>query len=751
MRTIVICLLLLGTLLDGQGTLADYQRSAEWGDRMRSLSPGLVNDLRWIGKTQQFSYMRTTRDGTEYMVCDTAGQKRAAFDHQRLAKALTEATGKEHKPERLRLSRLEVSEKGDSVEFFTADGRWKLELADYRLTRRPGPAGAPGGFGGIPGPRVPEVQRPVPSPDKKQEAFLRNFNVWVRTKGDVKSERALSTDGSEGDYYALSDQAWSPDGLKLAVYRVRPGQRRKILYVESSPSDQVQPKTKEAPYAKPGDALDIPRPVLFDMAGRKQVNVDPELFANPYQMSRIEWRKDSRAFSFEYNQRGHQVYRVVEVDAATGRARAVIDESSPTFVCYYSKRFRHDAADGREVIWMSERDGWNHLYLYDGATGKVKNQITKGEWAVRSVEAVDDERRQIYFMASGMDAGKDPYFRHLFRVNFDGSGLKRLTTEDADNEVSVSGDFQSYTLTRSRVDLAAVTEVRRTSDSTVVSLIEKADDASARAAGWRPPEAFMAKARDGKTDIWGLIYKPSNFDPSRKYPVLEFIYAGPHSSFVQKAFNPGHHIHAMAELGFIVVQMDGMGTSNRSKAFHDVSWKNIGDAGFPDRILWHKAAAAKYPWYDLGRLGIYGHSAGGQNSLGALLFHGDFYKAAVSSAGCHDNRMDKISWNEQWMGWPVGPEYTASSNVEYAHQLKGKLLLAVGELDTNVDPSSTWQVVNALIKAKKTFDLLFLPGAGHGGWGDYWERKLADFFVRHLLNVNPPDWNQVQPPEASAP
>jgi dipeptidyl aminopeptidase/acylaminoacyl peptidase len=207
-------------------------------------------------------------------------------------------------------------------------------------------------------------------------------------------------------------------------------------------------------------------------------------------------------------------------------------------------------------------------------------------------------------------------------------------------------------------------------------------------------------------------------------------------------------MQATAELGFVVVQMDGMGTSNRSKAFHDVCWKNLGDAGFPDRIAWHKTVAAKHSWYDVDRLGIFGHSAGGQNSLGALLFHGDFYKAAASSAGCHDNRMDKISWNEQWMGWPVGPEYAASSNVENASKLKGKLLLAVGELDTNVDPSSTMQVVNALIKSKKTFDLLFLPGAGHGGWGDYWERKRADFFVRHLLGVEPPDWNVTTPPES---
>jgi dipeptidyl aminopeptidase/acylaminoacyl peptidase len=455
-------------------------------------------------------------------------------------------------------------------------------------------------------------------------------------------------------------------------------------------------------------------------------------------MSRIAWRKDSRAFTFEYNQRGHQVYRVIEVDASNGAPRALVDENASTFFCYYSKRFVHHVDDGRELIWMSERDGWNHLYLYDGATGQVKHQITRGEWVVRSVAKVDDEKRQIWFAASGMHPGKDPYFLHWFRINFDGTGLTPLTQNpDVNHSLAFTADMSAFIDTYSNPQTPTVSELRRTRDQSLIATLENGGPARTPV-----PETFVARARDGKTDIWGLIYRPSNFNAAKKYPVLEYIYAGPHDSFVPKTFQPAHQMQAMAELGFIVVQMDGMGTSNRSKAFHDVCWKNIRDAGFPDRILWHKAAAAKYNWYDVSRVGIYGHSAGGQSSLGALLFHGDFYKAAASSAGCHDNRMDKISWNEQWMGWPVGPEYIASSNVEHAHQLRGRLLLAVGELDTNVDPASTMQVVNALIKANKTFDLLFLPGRNHGGWGDYYDRKRSDFFVRELLGVQPPDWNK---------
>jgi dipeptidyl aminopeptidase/acylaminoacyl peptidase len=259
--------------------------------------------------------------------------------------------------------------------------------------------------------------------------------------------------------------------------------------------------------------------------------------------------------------------------------------------------------------------------------------------------------------------------------------------------------------------------------------------------GWAAPEVFVAKARDGKTDIWGVIYRPAHFDASKKYPVIENIYAGPQDSFVPKTFTAYNQMQSMAELGFVVVQIDGMGTSNRSKAFHDVAWKNLADAGFPDRILWHKAVAAKYPWYDITRVGIYGTSAGGQNALGGLLFHPEFYKAGVASCGCHDNRMDKIWWNEQWMGWPLGPEYVACSNMENASKLQGHLMLFVGEMDTNVDPSSTMQVVNALIKENKAFDLLVIPGANHTNGGAYGDRKRYDFFVHHLLGVEPPDWN----------
>jgi dipeptidyl aminopeptidase/acylaminoacyl peptidase len=553
----------------------------------------------------------------------------------------------------------------------------------------------------------------------------------------------LSTDGSEGNAYTVTSIRWAPDSKKLAAFRRRPGYERLVHYVESSPADQVQPRHTTNAYRKPGDVVDLDHPVVFDVETRRQMPGDIALFPNPYANTRLEWRADSRSVTFEYNQRGHQAYRVLEIDAATGRTRTLIEESQKTFVEYSGKRFREDVADGKEMIWASERDGWNHLYLYDGTTGRVKNQITKGPWVVRGVDRVDAENRQIWFRASGMQPGRDPYFVHYYRVNFDGTGLTALTDADGNHTVTFSPDRQFYVDSWSRVDLPTVAVLKRTSDRQVVMELETSDASALVATGWRMPEPFVAKGRDGTTDIWGVIIRPTNFDPGRRYPVIENVYAGPQGSFVPKTFSTQAGMMSLAELGFIVVQIDGMGTSNRSKAFHDVAWQNLGDAGFPDRILWHKAVAAKYSYYDLSRVGIYGTSAGGQNSAGALLFHPEFYHVAYSNSGCHDNRMDKIWWNEQWMGWPIGPHYAASSNVDNAHKLQGRLMLLVPEMDTNVDPSSTMQVVNALIRANKTFELVVVPGAGHGAGGQFGTRKRNDWFVKHLLGLEPPNWNHV--------
>ncbi|MBK9315700.1 MAG: DPP IV N-terminal domain-containing protein [Acidobacteria bacterium] len=749
-RMLAICLLLSTFPVYAQGILQDYERAAGLREKYTGLVSNMPERANWIGKTGRFWYRKAVRGGSEFVLVEAeTAAKRPAFDHEKLAAALVTATGGKHTALKLPFQTIEFVDNEKAVEFFVGEDRWRCDLAEYTVKKLPpnGRSGRRAGIPlstGLPGPRYNLPQNPEfkTSPDGKWETWVRNFNVWVRAKGE-KEGFALSYDGSEGNYYTPASLVWSPDSKMIAGYRVRPGFNRKIHYVESSPADQVQPRRHSMDYAKPGDELDRPQPVLFDVAGKKIITIDNALFPNPYQLSRIEWRKDNRAFTFEYNQRGHQTYRIIEVNATTGVPRAVISEEPKTFFTYSIKKFRHDVADGKEVVWMSERDGWNHLYLFDGATGRVKNQITKGEWVVRGVDKVDEEKRQIWFQAGGMYPGKDPYFVYYYRINFDGTGLTALTEADGTHSVSYSDDMKYFVDTWSRVDEPTVSELRLTAGRKLVAVLEKTETTELTAAGWRPPEVFTSLGRDGKTDIWGVIYRPSNFDPLRKYPVIENIYAGPHSSFVPKSFSPWNQMQSLAELGFIVVQIDGMGTSNRSKAFHDVAWKNLGDAGFPDRIPWHKAVAAKYPYYDITRVGIYGTSAGGQSSLGGLLFHPEFYKVCVSSCGCHDNRMDKIWWNEQWMGWPLGPEYAAASNVDNAGKLQGKLLLILGEMDTNVDPASTMQVVNALIKAEKTFDLLVIPGANHGSGGAYGDKKRNDFFVHHLLGIEPPDWNSM--------
>ncbi len=590
-------------------------------------------------------------------------------------------------------------------------------------------------------PRARQRQTPRDtSPDGKWRATIKDNNVVLRDAVSGE-EVTLTTDGKSDDAYRERFY-WSPDSKHFVAVRVEKGQEHKVSFVESSPKDQVQPKLHSFDYLKPGDKLPHPRPVLFDVATKKRIGINDELFPNTFTESGdmdIRWL-DSSGFSFRYNQRGHQVLRIVFVDAVSGEARSVVDEQNKTFIDYSGKYFA-EFGGTNELIWMSERDGWNHLYLYDVKTGRVNNQITRGEWVVRGVDRVDKETRQIWFRAGGIRAGQDPYYVHYCRVNFDGSSLVVLTEGDGTHTVEFSPDRRFIIDSFSRVDMPAVTELRRAEDGKLVCALERGDASALLTNGWRAPERFVAKGRDGETDIYGVIVRPTNFDPAKKYPVIENIYAGPQSAFTPKAFSAVPRMMELAELGFIVVQMDGMGTSQRSKKFHDVCWKNIGDAGFPDRIAWIKAATAKHPEMDLTRVGLYGTSAGGQNALGGLLTHGDFYKAGVSDCGCHDNRMDKIWWNEQWMGWPVGPHYDEQSNVTLAHKLQGKLLLMVGEMDRNVDPASTMQVVNALEKADKDFEFVVVPGAGHGVAGTpYGKRRLQDFFVRSLLGKEP-RWN----------
>ena len=582
-------------------------------------------------------------------------------------------------------------------------------------------------------PRRPGGDR---SPDGKWRARIVDHNVAIEpvSGGDVIP---LSADGKRGHAYTGPFQ-WSPDSRKLAARRVKEVESRKIHIVESSPKDQVQPKLRTLSYAKPGDAIEQPMPVLFDIETRRAIGIDDSLFNNPWNIRDSEWTPDSSEYTFVYNQRGHQVMRIVGVRADSGSVRTIHEERSKTFIDYSQKYYHHRLPGGREIVWASERDGFNHLYRIDETSGSIINPITRGKWNVLEVVDVDEKTGSLLLKINGME-GSDPYHEHFARVNPDGSGFTRLTDGDGTHRIEFSPDRKWMIATWSRVDQPPVTELRDAANGKLLTELERADDPALRAKGWSRPERFVAKGRDGKTDIHGIIIRPTSFDPNQRYPVVEDIYAGPHDYFVPKRYSTWSGANTMAELGFIIVKIDGMGTNWRSKAFHDVAWKNLKDSGFPDRIAWIKAATSNRPWMDLSRMGIFGGSAGGQSTLSGLLHHGDFYKVGVADCGCHDNRMDKIWWNEAWMGWPVDESYEKNSNVFHAGKLTGELMLIVGELDNNVDPASTAQVVAALQKAGKKFDFVPIMNAGHGAAeSEYGSYRRADFLVRHLKQTIPP-------------
>jgi len=726
-----------------QGTLKEYQKANAVDTLFKNKVFNTPKEFNWVNNTS-FWYVNNTMKGTEFLRVDAIEKQQIpAFNQENLAASLSKVLEKKINPNQLPIDNLEFSKDFSNLVFTTDSLKISCDLKSYQLTKIQGGYKKNQKRNTYWGERFDEqLKKEVKSPDLLHIAFIKNYNLYIKNV-KTQEETQLSYDGSKGFYYT-SFLEWSPDSKKIMAYKVRPGEEHKIYFVESSPKDQFQPKLQERDYLKPGDQLAFRSPQLFDITSKKHISISTDLFQEQYSVSDFDWKDDSSAFTFEYNQRGHQVYRVLEVNATDGKVKTIVDETSSTFIDYSGKKYRYNLRKANQIIWASERDGWRHLYLIDANTGKIKNQITKGNWPVRGVIKVDEENKQIYFTASGLDINQDPYLVHYCRIDFDGKNFKRLTTEDGNHKVSFSPDYQFYVDQYSSVDKAPITLLKSVANPKLVMKLQEADMTDLLKTGWRAPEVFSAKGRDGKTDIWGIIVRPTTFDPNRSYPIIEYIYAGPHDSFVPKNFQPYYwSMTALAELGFIVVQIDGMGTSNRSKAFHDVCWKNLKDAGFPDRKLWMKAAAAKYPYMNIEKVGIHGTSAGGQNAGAALVFNSDFYDVAVSSCGCHDNRMDKIWWNEQWMGYPIGPEYEACSNVANAAQMQGNLMLILGELDDNVDPASTMQFVNALIKANKNFELVTIPGMGHSAGGDYGERKRRDYFVQHLLGVTPPKWEQI--------
>ena len=520
----------------------------------------------------------------------------------------------------------------------------------------------------------------------------------------------------------------SPTGDWLCVERVRNIPVREVHYVRSSPKDGLQPEYFTKSYAKPGDELRDRIPVLLGYDGQR-IEVEAALIENPYSISNIQWRSKDRIW-FEYIERGFGKFRLLELNATSGKTRVVAEESSKKFVHVFDKCGWWDLGGGK-LLWRSEEDGWSHLYLVDEKSGD-REQLTQGEWVVRGVNRIEGD--EVFFELSGFYPNQDPYFIHFAKLDWKTGEMTMLTHGDGTHRLDWSPDRSYYVARYSRVDLPPVIELRSGDDGALVTELVSKDRKGVEKLEPYLPERFVTTDREGLYQIYGVIWKPKDFDPSRKYPVVENIYAGPHGAFVPKAWRSWHgHKSEFATAGFVVVQIDGRGTNFRGRDFQQFAYKNIKDSGFPDRIKWMQEAAKDRPWMDLGRVGLYGGSAGGQSTLAGLLWHGDFYQAGAADCGCHDNRMDKIWWNEQWMDWPIDESYAANSNAEHVSQLKSDLFLTVGEVDTNVDPSSTLQVVDALIRADKDFEFYLVPNGGHGiGESRYLRRKRVEFFLRSL-------------------
>ena len=573
---------------------------------------------------------------------------------------------------------------------------------------------------------------------------LRNHNLAL--VGNDGTSKLVTTSGTDTDGFS-NNRVWlSPDERHAIAFRETKPKSHPITLRNTRPKNSVEPTYETIEYPKPGDAIAKPTVVLIDLVTATETPLSSDLIPNPWSLTQlgndpwadgVTWGQDSQQAWFVYNQRGHQLLRLCRIDVQSKSITSVLDETSKTFIDYQAKYGAWLSKDESKLYWMSERTGFNHIYSLDPqkAAGQVLKPVTSGSWNIKSVSGYQRELDVMDVSIVGFHENQDPYYVHHGVLDLKKGNLTMLTAGDGTHRIQVSPNRKYIVDTWSRVDNAPVSELRDASTGKLILPLEVADTSRRDVLGIPAIERFVAPGRDGKTLIYGNVIRPIGWSRDKKYPVIEQVYAGPQDHYVAKAWTDHMgYMQRLADKGFIVVQLDGMGTNWRGKAFHDVCYKNLKDGGFPDRIAWIKALGTKDPSLDLSRVGIYGGSAGGQNAMAALIWHGDFYKAAVADCGCHDNRMDKTWWNELWMGYPVDDSYRLSSNVEFAHQITGDLLLVVGEIDHNVDPASTMQVVDALIKADKDFDLLVIPGSDHGAAeSPYGRRRRTDFFVNKLI------------------
>lgn len=718
---------------------------------------------RWLADGTRFWYRNRTRVGMEFILVDPeAGVRLPAFDHVRLAASLSLASDGHYIHNQLPFDEFHFTDDDRALTFEIDEQGWTCDLETYACTRI----------------NKEEFAQGAVSPDGSLIVSVKDGNVHVRDRSG--SILALTTDGQPGCEYATAIPSplvpagiapasedppavmWSPDGKKILTHRIDRRDAGQFHLVQSVPLDgRTRPALHSYTYPLPGDQeVPFAELVILDADGQKEVRVDADplpvlYYGSPLRPEWTWWSKDSSRIYIIHRNRGYQGYSLVKIDVDTGEPCILLEEQAETAIDPHLTSMGSPnvrvLSDAEEIIWFSQRDGWGHLYLYDGLTGEIKNQITSGPWAVADIVHVDESGRDVYFTAVGREEDRDPYYCHLYRVGLDGGDQELLTPEDASHEIAFSPSGQYFVDTYSRVDLPP-TSVLRARGGRRICTLEEADIDLLLEAGWTLPERFCVKARDGVTDICGIILRPADFHPSERLPVLDDIYGGPQTNRARTSFAHAAEgrtasfwqAQALAELGFIVVMIDGLGMPYRWKAYHDVSFRNLGDGGIEDHITALRQLAGRYPYMDLDRVGIYGHSAGGYASAHAILSFPHFYKVAVSSAGNHDHRLDKASWVERYMGLPVGDHYDEQANASLAGNLEGKLLLIHGEMDENVHVASTLQLVDALIRANKDFDMLILPNRSHACTDEpYFVRKRWDYFVRHLLGVEPPKGYQV--------
>jgi dipeptidyl-peptidase 4 len=731
-------------------TAADYARAERFlaANTAPLVLHGSVRPT-WL-PGDRFWYRTAIENGSQFVLVDPArGTKGPAFDHAKVAAALSGASGATCDATHLPFVQFEFSADGQSISFTANGKRWACDTAGRACTAA----------GGDARPRAESL-----SPDGSLAAFIRGDNLWVREVATGK-ERQLTTDGAKDFGYATDNAGWtksdrpvllwSPDSKKIATFQQDQRGVGEMYLVETKVG---HPTLQAWKYPLPGDEVvttiqrlvihvDGPRVVRLKMApDQHRGTVTDDIKGRGTDWDDVQWSADSTSLAFVSTSRDHKREQFRVANPETGDVRDVFEETAAT---YFESgmtlaNWRYLPASN-EVIWLSEREDWARLYLYDLQTGRLKKPIATGEGNVVQVLRVDEKARLVYFLGVGREKGRDPYFRHFYRVGLDGGGPTLLTPEDTDHDLSLSPSGAYFVDNASKPDEPPASVVRG-ADGRRVAALEEADISKLVAAGWKPPIRFTVKARDGVTDLYGLMFRPTKFDPAKKYPIINNVYPGPQTGSVgSRSFSPSRgDTQSLAELGFVVVQIDGMGTPWRSKKFHDAYYGDMGDNTLPDQIAGMKQLAGQYPWIDLDRAGIYGGSGGGFATAGAMFRYPDFFKVGVAASGNHDNRGYEDDWGEKWQGLLVKTpadgtsNYDDQANQNHAKNLKGKLLLAHGTMDDNVPPYNTLLVVDALIKANKDFDLILFPNRGHGLGESYMVRRRWDYFVKHLLGAEPP-------------